>query len=68
MKRFKTNQQVIATITAKDSTMQKVIGTVDTVKNGFVSITTEKVMSKWSNKFKNHIMGIDAKLENVDAV
>ena len=68
MKRFKTNQQVIADITASDSTMKAVKGNVVTVENGFVTIQTTEVMSRWGNEFKSHSMSINAKLDNVEAV
>lgn len=68
MKRFKTNQEVTAIITASDSTMKAVKGNVVTVRSGFVDIQTTEVMNRWSNEFKARSMGISAKLENVEAV
>jgi len=68
MKRFKTNQDVIADITASDSSMKRVKGNVVTVKNGFVTIQTNEVMNRWSNEFKNHSMSINVQIENVEAV
>jgi hypothetical protein len=63
-----TNQKVLATITAKDSLMKKVIGTVTSVTNGYATIQTTEVMSRYSDTFKKHSMGITAKIENVEVV
>lgn len=68
MKRFKTGQKVKATITANDSFFKEVVGIVETVKNGFVEILTERVVNKFSDSTKEHRCTTSARLENVEAI
>lgn len=51
---FKIGQNIIANKMASDSFYKKVIGTVTSVRNGFVQIDATIVMSKWENEFKKH--------------
>lgn len=70
MKGFKTGQKVKATKMESDSFYKQVIGTVQTVKNGFVEIKATEVMDKWSNKFKKHPTSCvtATRIENVQAI
>ncbi len=67
---FTVGQRVLAKKMAHDSFYKQVEGIVTEIKNGFVHIKADTVMSKWDNAFEKHptFCSTSARIENVVAV
>lgn len=65
---FTIGQTIEATVTAPSSFYKRVIGEIVEIKsNGFIQIQATKVISKYSDSWKDHptSCGMSVKIENV---